>query len=406
MIRVPGGITAPHGFKAAGAHVGLKRKRKDLAVVYSETPAKVAAVFTTNIVKAAPILWNQSVLASRKEIHGFVVNSGNANSCTGSNGIEHTKTMAETAAQALSVQPEQILIASTGVIGVPLPIETVKSGIISTTPQLSTDHSAGTNAAQAIMTTDSFVKEIAMKIDIGGCPVTIGAMAKGSGMIHPNMATMLAFITTDINISKELLQKALKTSVAKTYNMITVDGDTSTNDMSAILANGLAGNTLIDIESDDYTTFSKALDTVNTFLAKAIAQDGEGATKLLEVTVHGARTEEDAQKLSKSVVSSSLVKTAFFGEDANWGRVLAALGYGGVLFNPDKVSIDFSSGGAQLCLMKEGTPSDFDEVSAADILKEKNIQILIDVDDGKCAATAWGCDLSYDYVRINGSNRT
>jgi glutamate N-acetyltransferase/amino-acid N-acetyltransferase len=402
-----GGVTSPIGFKAAGAHVGLKRKRKDLAIVLSESPANFAAALTTNVVKAAPILWNQQIVAAGKQIKAVVINSGNANSCTGPTGTLHTEMMAAKTADCLGVKPTEVLVASTGVIGVPLPIEKVEAGIAIVAPQVAASAESGYSAAEAIMTTDSFVKQCALQVKIGATVITIGGMAKGSGMVHPNMATMLSFITTDAAISQELLHKALIKSVSVSYNMISVDGDTSTNDMVAILANGMAGNAMIaDADSADYHAFCQALDEVNTFLAKCIASDGEGATKVLTVTVKGSKNIEDAQKLSKSVVSSNLVKTAFFGEDANWGRILAALGYGGVIFDPSKVSIDFVSASGAITLLKSGQPCQFCELTASRILKQKEIEVLIDLDDGSSTATAWGCDLSYDYVRINGAYRT
>jgi glutamate N-acetyltransferase / amino-acid N-acetyltransferase len=405
------GVTAPKGFLAAGAFVGIKKKngkeKKDLALIFSEVPAHAACVFTTNVVKAACILYNQEIVGKEAPIaQGIVVNSGNANACTGELGMVHTKEMAEAFAQSLGIQANQVLVASTGVIGVPLPIETVKNGIKEMSNSLSSLEKSGNDAAQAIMTTDCFAKEISLEVEIGGKIVTIGGMAKGSGMIHPNMATMLGFITTDANISPALLKQALKESNDKTFNMISVDGDTSTNDMLAILANGLAENPTIDQPGPDYELFVEALESVNRFLAKAIARDGEGATKLLEVIVQGAATVQDAQKLARSVVSSNLTKAAFFGQDANWGRVLCALGYAGVNFDPMKVSIEFFSQAGLISLMHKGEPIKFDEDFALSILKEKEIKVLVTMGEGDAQATAWGCDLSYDYVRINGSYRS
>ena len=396
----------PEGFLAAGEHVGLKRKRKDLALIVSENPAEFAVALTTNVVKAAPIMWNQKVDASGKKLKAIVINSGNANSCTGATGVEHTWRMAKKTAACLNADPGEILIASTGVIGVPLPIEKVESGIEYLTPFL-TDHvSGGVNAATAIMTTDSFIKHCSVQFRIDGKPVTISAMAKGSGMIHPNMATMLSFILTDLSISKSLLQKALIASVQKTYNMISVDGDTSTNDMVAIMANGASGVAEVQENSPEWKLFIDALEAINVYLAKCIARDGEGATKLLTVTVKGSKNIEDAQKLSKSVVSSNLVKTAMFGEDANWGRIVAALGYGGVWFDQDKVSVELASDGGKIALLNSGEPCPFSESHASEVMKKKNIEVNIDLHDGLSMATAWGCDLSYDYVRINGAYRT
>ncbi len=409
MIKVNGGITAPQGFQAAGAHIGLKKQKqkKDLALIASNVPAHFAAVFTTNVVKAAPIIWCEQVAQKQAPIRGIVVNSGNANACTGAAGMQHTEIMAKTFANCLGVKSEEILVSSTGVIGLPLPIDLITEGIKTTSKLLSSENGAGEAAAQAIMTTDTFMKEFAFSTPISGKTVTIGGIAKGSGMIHPNMATMLAFITTDVNISPALLKECLQKSNQQTYNMISVDGDTSTNDMVAIMSNGLAGNEIINEHGDNYNKFFAALNEVNLELAKAIVHDGEGATKFLEVTVHGTKTVEEAQKLSKAVISSSLVKTAFFGQDANWGRILAAMGYAGVPFDPDGVSIEFLSEAGKISLINRGEPEVIDEAKALKILKEKNIKILIEMNNGgQSSATAWGCDLSYEYVRINGSYRS
>lgn len=406
MMNVSSEFQMPLGFLAAGEHVGLRKKRKDLALIVSQEPAEFAVALTTNMVKAAPIMWNQKVDASGKKAKAIVVNSGNANSCTGAAGVEHTWRMAAKAAECLAADPGEILVASTGIIGVPLPIEKVEAGIEYLAPKIKGDVSGALDAAQAIMTTDSFQKTCSVKTIIGGEMVTISAMAKGSGMIHPNMATMLSFILTDLKISKELLHKALIASVQTTYNMISVDGDTSTNDMVAIMANGASGAAEVLEGSHDWNVFVKALDSINTFLSKCIARDGEGATKLLTVTVKGSKNVEEAQKLSKSVVSSNLVKTAIFGEDANWGRIVAALGYGGVHFDLGKVSVDFASDGGQISLLAQGEPCRFSESAALEVMKKKAIEILIDLNDGLSKATAWGCDLSYEYVRINGAYRT
>ncbi len=405
-VKVSKEFQMPKGFQAAGEHVGLKRKRKDLALIVSDVPADFAVALTTNVVKAAPIMWNQKVDASGKKIKAIVINSGNANSCTGATGVEHTWRMATKTAACLNADPGEILIASTGVIGVPMPIEKVEAGIEFLAPKIAHSDEAGVNAATAIMTTDTFIKHCSVEFNVGEKVVTIAAMAKGSGMIHPNMATMLSFILTDLNISKELLKKALIVSVQKTYNMISVDGDTSTNDMVAIMANGAAETAPVVEGSKEWKLFVKALGAINVFLAKCIAKDGEGATKLLAVTVKGSKSFEDASKLSKSVVSSNLVKTAMFGEDANWGRIVAALGYGGVWFDPAKVSVALSSSGNVVPLLKGGEPCKFDESHALKVMKKSNIQVLIDLHDGLSKATAWGCDLSYDYVRINGAYRT
>jgi glutamate N-acetyltransferase/amino-acid N-acetyltransferase len=407
LPRKRGVINSPLGFTAAGDYVGIKKKvLKDLAIIVSEVPAKVAAVFTQNVVKAAPVLWNQAVVEKNEEVCAVVVNSGNANACTGVEGAVHTQQMAEAVAKACSVDSGKVLVASTGVIGVPLKIDVVEAGIAKVASQLSKTSTAGHDACEAIMTTDTFCKEFSVQFELGGKQITIAGMAKGSGMIHPNMATMLGFVTTDANISVNLLRKALSESVKQSFNMISVDGDTSTNDMLIALANGMAGNTLIAEENEDYKTFFTHFNNININLAKSIAQDGEGATKLLEVTVSGAASQESAQKLAKSVISSSLVKAAFFGQDANWGRILSALGNSGVMFNPGAVSIQFVSAAGTVTLMKAGQPLQFDEEEALSVLKEKNISILVEMSEGNAKATAWGCDLSYDYVKINGSYRT
>jgi len=407
LPRKRGVINSPLGFKAAGDYVGIKKKvLKDMAIIVSEVPAKVAAVFTQNVVKAAPVLWNQAVVENNEEVSAIVVNSGNANACTGAEGTIHTRKMAEAVAKACSLATGKVLVASTGVIGVPLNIQIVEEGIAKVASQLSKTSSAGHDACEAIMTTDTFCKEFSVQFELGGKQVTIAGMAKGSGMIHPNMATMLGFVTTDANISTKMLRKALSESVQQSFNMISVDGDTSTNDMLIALANGMAGNALISSEDEDYKTFFTHFNNINVNLAKSIAQDGEGATKLLEVTVSNAASEESARKLAKSVISSSLVKAAFFGEDANWGRILSSLGNSGVEFNPSAVSIKFVSAAGSVALMKTGQPLQFSEEEALSVLKEKNISILVEMSEGKAKATAWGCDLSYDYVKINGSYRT
>ncbi len=396
----------PMGYKAAGAHIGLKKQKKDLALIVSDEGAEFAAAFTTNVVKAAPITWCQKVDASGKKAKAIVINSGNANACTGAAGVEAAWKMAAKTAECLGADPGEILIASTGIIGVPMPIEKVESGIEFVAPQLTADVSGAINAAEAIMTTDLFMKTCSVQTEIGGKMVTISGIAKGSGMIHPNMATMLAFVVTDLTISKQLLHKALIASVQTTYNMISVDGDTSTNDMVAVMANGVAGAAEIVEGSADWDVFVNALSSVNTYLAKCIARDGEGATKLLTVTVKGSKNIEEAQKLSKSVVASNLVKTAMFGEDANWGRIVAALGYGGVDFDPSKVSVELNSDGGKLSLLTAGEPCKFSESHATQVMTKKDIEVLIDLNDGLSKATAWGCDLSYEYVRINGAYRT
>lgn len=402
--EIAGSVTAPVGFSATGAHVGLKKKKKDLAIITSDAPAIAAGVFTQNIVKGAPVLWCQE--AVKNKIRGIVVNSGNANACTGELGFKHTVMMAETLAECINASKEEIIASSTGVIGVHLPIDKITEGIKSIFSSLEKTREGAKRAAEGIITTDTYTKEIAVEVEIGGVPVKIGGIAKGSGMIHPNMATMLSFVTTDADISKEMLDSALKDSVENTYNMISVDGDTSTNDMVIVLANGMAKNPHISSENENYLMFKSALDFVNRYLAKQIINDGEGVTKVLEVVIKGAATKDDARKIAKSVICSNLVKTAFFGEDANWGRILAAAGYSGASFNPNKTTISFSSPGGKITLFETGEPLEFDEDKALQILRERKIEVLISLQDGCEEATAWGCDLSYDYVKINGEYRT
>jgi len=406
MQIIDGGVTSPKGFMANGSHVGIKKKKKDLSVIYTVFPAKGAAAFTTNVVKAAPVLWNQKIIHERGNIQAIVINSGNANACTGEKGMQDAMLMAKTAADALNLKTEEVLVASTGVIGVPMPMDIICPGIKQTIEGLGDSREAALMAAEAIMTTDTYPKEIAVSFTVQEKTVTIAGMAKGSGMIHPNMATMLSFITTDLNISYELLDKALKESIADSYNMISVDGDTSTNDMVIVLANGAAGNDLIEEENEDYEVFKKALHYVNSHLAKEIVRDGEGAGKFIEVQVKGTKTKEDARILAKSIITSNLVKTAFFGEDANWGRILCAMGYSGVQFDVNHVTIEFRSKAGKIALMEKGLPILFDEELALKILKEKDIQVIACLQEGEEEATAWGCDLSYEYVRINGDYRT
>ncbi len=406
MKVIEGSITAPKGYKATGNHVGVKRKRRDLAIIYSEVPANAAAGFTTNVVKAAPLLWCEQIINNNLPVRAIVVNSGNANACTGELGIKHVEIMAETLANCLDTTKEEVLVSSTGVIGVNLPIEKILDGINNTYSTLDNTLQAANQSAQAIMTTDTFPKEIAVEILINNKIVKIGGIAKGSGMIHPNMATMLSFITTDINISSELLNKALKESIVDTYNMISVDRDTSTNDMVVLLANAQAENPKIECENKDYNIFKNALDYVNTYLAQQIVKDGEGVSKFLEIYIKGVSSKDKARKLARSVTTSNLVKTAFFGEDANWGRILAAMGYAGVEFNPQEVTMEFVNEAGSVTLMQNGMPVAFDEKKASEILKNKEIQILISLKEGTEEAKAWGCDLTYEYVRINGEYRT
>jgi glutamate N-acetyltransferase/amino-acid N-acetyltransferase len=407
MNIINGGVTAAKGYKATGAAIGVKKNgKKDLALIYSEVPANVAGAYTTNVVKAAPVVWDEKITSSKNKVRGIVANSGNANACTGALGDEHAKLTAQAYAEAIGADTNQILVASTGVIGVPLPIDKITEGIKATAPKLGNTIEDGVLAAQSIMTTDLVRKEIAVEIELDGKKVTIGGMAKGSGMIHPNMATLLAFVTTDAAISQPLLEKAIKEIVVDSYNMISVDRDTSTNDTAVVLANGLAGNTEITEENADYALFKEALNYVNTELAKSMARDGEGATKFITMNVIGAKSKNDARTLAKSVITSNLTKAAMFGEDANFGRVLAAMGYAGVDFDITGVKLTFSSKAGEIVLMEAGMPIVFDEAVAAKILAEKDIIVTAHMKDGEYAATAWGCDLTYDYVKINGDYRS
>ncbi len=406
MKIIDGSVTAAKGFKATGAAIGIKKDVKDLALISSDVPATTAAAFTTNVVKATSVTRNMEIMAKGIKINGIAINSGNANACTGELGIKSNIEMAEAYANCLGVDKDTILTASTGVIGATFPIETVVTGIKNTFPKLGSKREDALLAAEAIMTTDTYSKEVAVEFEIGGKTVHMGGMAKGSGMICPNMATMLAFVTTDVAINKDLLNKALKDDITYTYNMVSVDGDTSTNDTIVVMANGLAENPIIDKEGKDYDTFKEALHYVNERLAKNLVRDGEGATKFIEVNVNGAADEESAKTMAKSVVKSSLVKSAMFGEDANWGRILCAMGYSGVNFDPQKVDIVFESANGSILLMDNGTPIVFDEEKAANILSEKEITVNIKISEGNSKATAWGCDLSYDYVKINGDYRS
>lgn len=396
-----GGVTAPQGFLAQGVGAEIKKKdRKDLAIIYSTVPCNAAGVYTSNRVRAACIDLNRENLQDNKA-QAVVVNSGNANACTGQQGMIDARRMAELCAELLNLKPQDVVVASTGVIGVAMPMERIEAGIRQAAPALSAD--GAHNAAQAIITTDLRCKEIAVDIEIQGTPVHIGAMAKGSGMIHPNMATMLAFVTTDANISSKCLDKALKDSTSRSYNMISVDRDTSTNDMAVILANGLAGNPCIDDENGaDYQTFKAALDYVNIFLAQMIARDGEGANHLIEVQVKHAANEQTARLIARSITSSNLTKAAVFGKDANWGRILAAAGYSGADFNVNKVDIYL---GAEK-MAENGMGLVFNEEKAREELEQEKVVITVDLKSGDSEATAWGCDLSYEYVRINADYRT
>lgn len=400
------GVTAAKGFQAAGIYAGIKKKRKDMALVYSQVPAKGAGTFTTNMVKAAPVKWDIQVTKESPFVQAVVLNSGIANACTGMEGDINNERMAKAVAKALNIPTEAVYTASTGIIGKQLPITTIEEGVLTLVKSLKDGNEAGKLAAEAIMTTDTYAKEAAIRFMIGDKKITIGGMAKGSGMIHPNMATMLGVLTTDLAISKELLQEALSENVKHTFNMVSVDRDTSTNDSLLILANGLAGNEEITEKNEDYETFCKALNMVTTDLAKQMAADGEGATKLLEVKVIGAKTWEDAANLSKSIISSNLVKTAVFGNDANWGRILCAMGYSGVVFDPDQVDLYIESEIGNLKLVEDGMATDYSEEVATKILSSNQVTAIADIKAGTATATAWGCDLTYDYVKINADYRS
>ena len=392
---------------AAGVEAGIKyQNRKDMAMVYSKTPCRAAGVFTTNVVKAAPVLWDKEVVESEWEAQAIVVNSGIANACTGKLGYEYCRETAGAAADALEISPQSVLICSTGVIGMQLPMEKMTEGVRMLAKAIKPGEEAGTDAAKAIMTTDTRNKQVAVKVTIGGKEVTIGGMCKGSGMIHPNMCTMLAFVTTDVNISKKLLQEALSADVQDTFNMVSVDGDTSTNDTLLVLANGQAGNHEITEKGADYDTFVEALHYVNETLAKKIAGDGEGATALFEVKVIHADNKEDAKTLAKSVITSSLTKAALFGHDANWGRILCALGYSGAKFDPEAIELYLESSAGKILIFKDGMAADYSEEEATRILSCSEVTALVDMKMGEAEATAWGCDLTYDYVKINADYRS
>ncbi len=401
---ISGGVCAPKGFTASGIHCGIRRNRtkRDLALIFSQKPCAAAAVYTTNLVKGAPNVVTKKHLEDGKA-QAVICNSGNANTCN-ANGIEIAEQMSELIANKLSISSSDVVVASTGVIGQPLSIEPIASGIDQLVKELSTG--GGANAAEAIMTTDTVMKEIAVSFTVGGKTCTIGGIAKGSGMIHPNMATMLVFITSDVAISSKMLSKALSSDIKETFNMISIDGDTSTNDMVTVLANGMAGNKEIAEDGEDFCEFMKALNTVNVQLCKAIVSDGEGATKMLECSVKNAKDLQTAKTVAKSVICSSLVKTAMFGSDANWGRVLCAIGYSGALVDVNKIDVAFRSNKGSIDVCKDGSGVDFSEEKAKEILLEKEIFIDIDLKDGEAFSTAWGCDLTYDYVKINGDYRT
>ena len=408
MKIIKGGICAPKGFSASATEANIKYKnRTDMAMIFSKVPAISAGTYTTNLVKAAPVLWDRKITDSETYVNAIVINSGIANACTKDEGMEYCKQSAKKAASELGVEENSILLASTGVIGMQLPIEKICAGIESLSNSLEQSDKAANEAAKAIMTTDTVSKEIAIEFEISGKTVKMGAMCKGSGMIHPNMCTMLGFITTDVNISKELLLKALREDVVDTFNMVSVDGDTSTNDSLIILANGLADNEKIACESsEEYKAFKGNLNFITTALSKMIAGDGEGATALFEVVVEGAKTKDTARTLAKSVVTSSLTKAAIFGHDANWGRILCALGYSGEKFDPDNMELYFESENGKILIYKDGVSVGFDEEKATKILSAKEVRALVKLNMGDFSATAWGCDLTFDYVKINADYRS
>ena len=403
MQLINGGVCAATGFTAAGVHCGIRKNKlkKDLALIYSQTPAAAAAVYTTNLVKGAPLTVTKAHLANGVA-QAVICNSGNANTCN-ANGVQIAEQMSQLAANALNILPQDVIVASTGVIGQPLNIAPIEQGIPKLVNSLGSN---STQAAEGIMTTDTKVKQVAVQFSVGGVTCKLGGIAKGSGMIHPNLATMLVFITTDCSISSEMLQKALSTDVAETFNMVSIDGDTSTNDMVAVLANGMAKNKTITEPGEDYAAFMQALNTVTVHLCRLIAADGEGATKLLECKVCGAKTKQAAKAVAKSVVCSALTKAAMFGADANWGRVLCAIGYSGEPVDVTKIKVAFASQKGEITVCQNGAGVDFSEEKAKQILLQNEVEILVDLNSGSAEATAWGCDLTYDYVKINGDYRT
>ncbi len=408
MVKIDGGVTSPKGFKAAGLRAGIKagKTNKDMAMIYSDVPAAAAGTFTKNVVKAAPVLWDKKLVENEKLAQAVVINSGIANACTGDEGYENSAKTAEITGNVLGINPAQVLVASTGVIGFTLPMDIIEKGVNELAKVLGDSREDSIAAAEAILTTDTHKKEIAYEVEISGTKVTLGAMCKGSGMIHPNMGTMLGFITTDADIEQELLDKALKSCIDDTFNMVSVDGDTSTNDTVLILANGMAGNKKITSEDADYETFKEALLEINTYLAKQIAQDGEGATRLFQVDVVNAASIAQAKVLAKSIVTSNLTKCAIYGKDANWGRILCAMGYSGAEFDPYKVDITVSSEKGSIKLVENGKATAFDEETATEILSPEVVIATADIKMGEAKATAWGCDLTYDYVKINADYRS
>ncbi len=407
MEQIRGGVTAAQGFEAASCEANIKYSgRTDMAMVFSKEPCECAGTFTSNVVKAACVQWDMQIVESGKPLHAVVINSGIANACTGKEGFDACEASARAVEDSLKVPYDSVAVASTGVIGMQLPVDKLVKGINAMSKTLDDSLGAGTAASKAIMTTDTVNKEVAVSFMAGGKKVTLGGMSKGSGMIHPNMCTMLAFITTDLSIDKLLMQEALREVVADTFNMITVDGDTSTNDSLILMANGLAGNDKITAKDEDYKSFKEALFFVCRFLARKMASDGEGATKLFEAKVVNAKSKEDARTLSRAIVGSNLSKAAIYGCDANFGRFLCAMGYSGAQFDQNDVELFFESRAGRLQVFDRGTPIDFDEDFAVKIMKEDEVTVFVDMHEGEAEAAAWGCDLTYDYVKINADYRS
>ncbi len=407
MEIITGGVTAAKGFEAAGYEAGVKyENRKDMALLYSCRPCVAAGVFTSNVAKAAPVRWDKNVVTNSPYAQAVIVNTGFANAGTGTAGYNCCRQTAECVAEALDIPLDSVLVASTGVIGMQIPMDKITAGVRKLVDLKEAGVQAGTTAAESIMTTDTVPKEAAVQFELDGRTVTVGGMCKGSGMIHPNMSTMLGFITTDLDISKELLQEALSTDVQDTFNMVSIDGDTSTNDTVLVLANGMAGNEKIVNKDDNYYKFVEAFHYINETLAKKMAGDGEGATALFEAKVIHAASKEEAKMLSKAVICSSLTKAAIFGHDANWGRVLCALGNSGVVFDPEKIEIFFEGQSSRIQICRDGVAVDYSEEEATKILSEPEVRVLVDMKMGDAQACAWGCDLTYDYVKINADYRS
>lgn len=407
MRIINGGVASAKGFETSSVEANIKYKnRKDMSLIYSQAPCKMAGTFTKNVVKASCVLWDKELNESGTDIHAVVINSGIANACTGKQGYDYCMQTAEAVAKVLPVKYHEVLVASTGVIGMQLPIDKITNGVNALANLKEHSLDASIQSAKAIMTTDTKPKHIAVEVEIGGKLVTIGGMCKGSGMIHPNMCTMLSFITTDVAISKELLQEALSTDILDTYNMISVDGDTSTNDTVLLLANGLAENPTITEKNQDYYTFLEALHYINEEFAKKIAGDGEGATALVQAKVVNAKSKEDARTIAKSIICSSLTKCAIFGHDANWGRILCAMGYSGVQFDPNHVEVSIADDVKTILIFKDGSAVDYSEAEATEVLSKPVVNIVADIKMGESSAIAYGCDLSYDYVKINADYRS